>query len=157
MRGSYGFAITGYLMVDPGLIASKLAELSDRVARVTTRCPPTIEELRDDRDALDVVSFNLMLAVQSCADIASHIIADEGWPAAGNLAGAFNRLRDEGVITADTAAALCRAVGLRNVVAHGDSGINPAMVHDAATRGVADLEAFAQEVAAWIAPREEGC
>jgi uncharacterized protein YutE (UPF0331/DUF86 family) len=31
---------------------------------------------------VDLVSFNLVLAVQSCSDIASHIIADEGWPAA---------------------------------------------------------------------------
>jgi uncharacterized protein YutE (UPF0331/DUF86 family) len=73
-------------MVDRDLIAAKLAELADRVARVRTRCPPTVEELSEDRDALDVVSFNLMLAVQSCADIASHIIADEGWPPAREIA-----------------------------------------------------------------------
>lgn len=97
-----------------------------------------------------------MLAVQSCADIASHIIADEGWPAAGNLAGGFNRLRDEGVISSETAAALCRAAGLRSVVAHGYSSINPAMVHEAAVNGVADLEAFAREVAAWVAPKKNG-
>lgn len=43
-----------------------------------------------------------MLAVQSCSDIASHLIADEGWRAATNLANAFNRIRDEGVISAPT-------------------------------------------------------
>lgn len=150
------FEIMGFLVVDPDLIAAKLTELSDRVARVTSKCPSTVDELRDDRDALDVVSFNLMLAVQSCADIASHIIADEGWPTASNLAGGFNRLRDEAVISADTAVALCRAVGLRNVVAHGYAGINPTMVHDAAIKCVADLEAFAREVAAWIVPTKGG-
>jgi uncharacterized protein YutE (UPF0331/DUF86 family) len=138
-------------MVDRDLIAAKLAELADRVARVRTRCPLTAEELRDDRDALDVVSFNLMLAVQSCADIASHLIADEGWPPATNLAGGFNRLRDEQVLSNATAASLCKAVGLRNVVAHGYAGINPAMVHAAAIDGVGDLDDFAREIAAWIA------
>jgi uncharacterized protein YutE (UPF0331/DUF86 family) len=137
-------------VVDRDLLAAKLAELSDRIARVRTRCPVTVDALRADRDALDLVSFNLMLAVQSCADIASHVIADEGWPSASNLAAAFNRLRDEGVIASGTAAALCRAVGLRNVVAHGYAGINPAMVHAAAMRGLGDLEAFAREVAAWV-------
>jgi uncharacterized protein YutE (UPF0331/DUF86 family) len=72
------------------------------------------------------------------------------------LASGFNRLRDEGVIAASTAAALCRAVGLRNVVAHGYAGTHPAMEHAAATRGVADLEAFAREVAAWVAQRQGG-
>lgn len=82
-------------MVDRDLVAAKLTELADRTARVRTRCPAALDDLRADRDALDLVSFNLMLAVQSCADIASHLIADEGWPSAANLASGFNRLRDE--------------------------------------------------------------
>jgi uncharacterized protein YutE (UPF0331/DUF86 family) len=138
-------------MVDRDLVAAKLAELADRIARVQSRCPPTSDELREDRDALDVVSFNLMLAVQSCADIASHLIADEGWPPASHLAAAFNRLRDERVLSDGTAESLCRAVGLRNLVAHGYAGINPAMVHAAALDGVADLDEFAREIAAWVA------
>jgi uncharacterized protein YutE (UPF0331/DUF86 family) len=143
-------------VVDHGLVAAKLAELEDRITRVRTKCPATLDALRADRDTLDLVSFNLMLAVQSCADIASHLIADEGWPSAANLASSFNRLRDEGVIAPGTAAALCRAVGLRNVVAHGYSGINPAMVHAAAVRGASDLEAFAREVATWVSQRQHG-
>lgn len=142
-------------MVDRDLIAAKLAELADRVMRVRTRCPSTAEQLRDDRDALDVVSFNLKLAVQSCADIASHIISDEGWPPATNLAAGFNRLRDERVISSSTAVALGRAVGLRNVVAHGYARINPAMMHAAALSGVGDLDGFAREVAAWVSARPE--
>jgi uncharacterized protein YutE (UPF0331/DUF86 family) len=85
-------------VVDVDLTTAKLAELGDRVARVRACCPATVEDLRADRNALDLVSFNLMLAVQSCSDIASHLIADEGWRAATNLAGGFNRIRDEGVI-----------------------------------------------------------
>jgi uncharacterized protein YutE (UPF0331/DUF86 family) len=132
-------------------MAAKLAELAQRVARVRARCPASADELHADRDALDLVSFNLMLAVQSCSDIAGHIIADQGWRSATNLAGAFNQLRDQAVISADTAAALGRAVGLRNIVAHGYSGINASMVFTAATEGLADLEAFAQQVARWLA------
>ncbi|MEM9457664.1 MAG: DUF86 domain-containing protein [Myxococcota bacterium] len=122
--------------------------------RVREHCPSSLDALREDRDALDLVSFNLMLAVQSCSDIASHLIADEGWVSASSLAAAFNRIRDEGVISDATARALCRAVGLRNVVACGDSGINPAMVFAAATEGLGDLDRFAREVARWIAARD---
>jgi uncharacterized protein YutE (UPF0331/DUF86 family) len=143
-------------MVDRALLSVKVAELADRIARARSRCPATVDELRADRDALDLVSFNLMLAVQACSDIASHLIADEGWPAAQSLAAGFNRLRDQGVISPATAAAVTRAVGLRNVVAHGYGGINPAMVHAAATAGVRDLEAFARDVATWAASRDGG-
>jgi uncharacterized protein YutE (UPF0331/DUF86 family) len=143
-------------VVDLDLTLAKLAELGDRVARVRARCPATVDELRADRDALELVSFNLMLAVQSCSDIANHLIADEGWRAVTSVPGAFNRIRDEGVIATSTAAALGRAVGLRNVVAHGYAGINPAMVHGAATHGLGDLEAFAREVAHWVSARASG-
>jgi uncharacterized protein YutE (UPF0331/DUF86 family) len=138
-------------MVNRDLLAAKLAELSERVARARKHCPATADALRADRDALDLVSFNLMLAVQTCADIASHLIADEGWAAVARLAEAFERLHEHGVIARETAQALGRAVGLRNIVAHGYGGIDAQVVHGAATRGVADLEAFAREVATWSA------
>lgn len=67
-------------MVDRDLLTTKLAELHHRVQRVTASVPESAEALRADRDALDLVSFNLMLAVQVCADMASHSIADEGCP-----------------------------------------------------------------------------
>jgi uncharacterized protein YutE (UPF0331/DUF86 family) len=142
-------------MVNRDRIASKIADLSDRVGRVKLHCPANPAELVSNRDALDLVSFNLMLAVQACADIASHLIADEGWPAAQSLADGFQRLHERGVISAPSASALSRAVGLRNVVAHGYSGIDAALVHAAATRGVAELNAFAREVAQWLASRTE--
>jgi uncharacterized protein YutE (UPF0331/DUF86 family) len=45
-------------------------------------------------------------------------------------------------------------VGLRNVVAHGYAGVRPEMIHAAATAGLADLEAFSREVAAWVQGRQ---
>jgi uncharacterized protein YutE (UPF0331/DUF86 family) len=136
-------------MVNRDLLAAKLAELAERVARVRARCPATVEALGADRDALEIVSFNLMLAVQSCADVASHLVADEGWAAAPSLAAGFQRLAEHGVLRAETAVALGRAVGLRNVVAHGYGAIDVGLVHAAATRGLVDLDAFAREVATW--------
>ena len=137
-------------MVDRGVLAAKLAELALRTARARSHCPATAEALAADLDTLDIVSFNLMLAVQVCLDVASHLIADQRWRPAGTLAGAFERLREHGVIGAATATSLGRAAGLRHVVAHGYGGIDVRIVHAAATAGATDLEAFAREVAAWL-------
>lgn len=143
-------------MVDATRIATKLADLADRIERVRLHAKPTSEDLAADRDALDLVAFNLMLSVQAAADIASHVIADEGWPVASTLAESFQRLGQRGVISAPTVAALARAVGLRNIVAHGYGGADPAHVHAAATTGLADLERFAKEVATWVQSRRPG-
>lgn len=136
-------------MVDVDLVATKLAELSARMERVRTKRLADANQLAANPDALDVVSFNLMLAVQVCADLASHIAADEGWPTARSLAEGFKRLEEHGVISPVTAESLKKAVGLRNTVAHGYARVDPELVHRASHAGLDDLEQFAREVAAW--------
>ena len=140
-------------MVRADIVTSKLSDLGARIARVRAHTPATSSQLRDDQDALDLVSFNLMLCVQSAADIASHVVADEGWRPAVTLAEAFERLRENGVVTKPTAEAMAKAAGLRNVVAHGYAGVDIEMVFAAASRGPSDLDAFAAEVAAWLPVR----
>ena len=139
------------MMVNRNLLSSKLAELADRVARIRSLGKLSEEELTANRDAFDLASFNLMLAVQVCADIAAHLIADERWPAAKNLTEGFTRLEEQGVISTSVAQALRRAVGLRNIVAHGYARVDPAAIHSAATNGLAELEAFSRGVASWAA------
>jgi uncharacterized protein YutE (UPF0331/DUF86 family) len=136
-------------MVNLDLLSVKLAELADRVQRVRHHAPSSADGLRANRDTLDLVAFNLMLAVQTCADIAAHLIADEGWPAARNIAEGFARLQEHDVIAPEVAASLAKAVGLRNVVAHGYAGVDVDMVHAAASKGLADLDAFARSVATY--------
>ncbi|MFO0686413.1 MAG: DUF86 domain-containing protein [Sandaracinus sp.] len=140
-------------MVRADLLRAKLAELAERAARVRNHQRPTVEALGADRDALDVVCFNLMLAVQTCSDIAAHIISDEGWAAPSTLAGAFDRLVEHGVVTAETCDAMRRAVRFRNVVAHGYAALDVRAAFVASTAGLLDLDSFAREVARWIEGR----
>jgi len=137
-------------MVEPDLVAAKLADLALRVDRIRAHRRASAAELEADRDALDLVSFNLMVAVQICLDLASHLIADEGWPAARALAESFDRLADHDVVRPDTAEALRKAVGLRNVVAHGYGHVDAVAVHTASHAGLDDLDAFAREISAWV-------
>ena len=142
-------------MVDLDVVTAKLTELADRVARLRQHRPESAASLAAEPDSLDLVSFNLMLAVQACLDIASHLIADEGWEPAMTLAESFRRLSDRGVIGTTTAAALGEAVGLRNIVAHGYASADPNSIFAAATNGLADLEQFAREVGRWLTHRPE--
>lgn len=156
MPGSAELPNTGSAVVDRDLLAAKLAELHDRIQRVKANVPESAAALRANRNALDLVSFNLMLAVQVCADLASHLIADEGWPAATSLAEGFARLEQFGVVDRETALALQRAVGLRNVVAYGYAGIDVERCFDAAQHGLGDLESFARQVSAWAQAQPAG-
>jgi uncharacterized protein YutE (UPF0331/DUF86 family) len=138
-------------MTDRDVVAAKLAELEDRLARVRAHARGTASELASDRDASELVAFNLMLAVQACLDVASHIIADEKWAPAATLADSFHRLAEHSVITSATDTALGRAASFRNVVAHGYGRVVAELLYAAATDGVRDLERFAHEIASWMA------
>jgi uncharacterized protein YutE (UPF0331/DUF86 family) len=84
------------------IVQRKLAELDDRVARVRAHRRASRDELASDRDALDLVAFNLMLAVQAACDLAAHLIADEGWTAPASVAECFHQLAEHQVISAAT-------------------------------------------------------
>ena len=149
-RGSLASHETESQVVNRNLLAAKLADLADRRTRVVAQQAESPEALAANRDKLDLASFNLMLCVQCCADIASHLIADEGWAAATSISEAFARLQEHQVVSAQTAAALKKAVGLRNLVAHGYGHMDPRIVHAAATSGLVDIDTFAREVAKWV-------
>jgi uncharacterized protein YutE (UPF0331/DUF86 family) len=140
-------------VVNAELVGSLLAELRDRIDRVRACCAPTSSALESDRDARELVAFNLLLAVQSCSDIASHIIADEGWKPALTIASSFERLAEHDVIPSDCADALRRAAAFRNVLAHAYGVVRWSRVYSAATDGLADLETYAAAVAKWVAAR----
>ena len=137
-------------MVDANVYSEKLKHLALRIEKVRSHCPATADELAADSDALDLVSFNLLLAVQTSLDLATRLIADEDWAPAATAREAFERLQEHEVISQQTVRSLRQAVGLRNIVAHGYSGVDPAQIHAAAHTGLADLERFGAELSAWL-------
>lgn len=140
-------------MVDRNVVSEKLKQLAKRIARVRAHTRTDPGDLAADSDALDLVSFNLLLAVQTCLDLATHVVAYESWAPAATAREAFERLEEHGVVSKETASALREAVGMRNVVAHGYDVVDPAQIHAAASHGIADLERFASELSAWIEGR----
>jgi uncharacterized protein YutE (UPF0331/DUF86 family) len=143
-------------VVDLSVLTAKLRDLAERIHKVRTHRPATAAALAADEDRLDLVSFNLMLALQLCLDVASHLIGDESWPPAFTAAEAFRRLAEHGVISASTAEVLGKAAGLRNIVAHGYSDVDPEQIFRAAGPGLDDLETFSREVSSWAAGRLRG-
>jgi uncharacterized protein YutE (UPF0331/DUF86 family) len=98
-------------VINASIVTSKLAAISEQVNQVRKHRRATAAALAADQDARELVAFNLMLAVQGCADIAAHLISDEDWAPATSLAASFRRLQEHAVISEPTRDALARAVG----------------------------------------------
>lgn len=111
-------------MIDELLIARKLTELREHLARVARRRPATFEEFRDDIDIQDATSLSLLVAVQAATDVALHLAADEGWGVPASYGDAFDLLVTHGVIDASLASTLRGCVAVRSRIAHGYASID---------------------------------
>ncbi len=140
-------------MVDVNVVSEKLKQLLLHIEKIRSNTPSDPSDLAAGSNALDLVSFNLLIAVQTCLDLATHLIADEGWAPWATAREAFERLEEKEVISRETAQALRQAASLRNIIAHGYAGIDPARIHAAAKAGPADLERFAAELSTWMTER----
>ena len=131
-----------------GMIAErKLESLMRCIARVRDRCPPGVEDLMRDIDAQDILSLNLTRAVQLCVDIGAQRLSQTSGATPGTMGQTFTELSAQGIIPADLAERMRRAVGFRNVAIHEYDEIDWQIVHAIATRHLTDFEAFARVMA----------
>lgn len=132
--------------MDWPLIEQKLESLRRAVARIRDKCPRDAESLSGDYDAQDILTLNLTRAVQLSVDIGAHIIAETDTPAPDTMGGTFDLLHEAGIIDADLAMRMKKAVGFRNLAVHNYDTVNWEIVHSIAMHRLQDFEAFARAV-----------
>jgi uncharacterized protein YutE (UPF0331/DUF86 family) len=118
------------------------------------------EAAADDRRRADTlwlrgVKYTFVTAIEGCVDVAQHICASEGWGPARDNADAMRVLGAHGVLPAELAARLARAVGFRNVLVHEYVDVDDDVVL-ARLRDPTDLAAFVAAVTAWTQSGSSG-
>lgn len=136
--------------MDRPVIDRKLDSLRRCLQRIEDRRPASLEALRADADAQDILSLNLTRAVQLCVDIGVHVLADTDVPAPETMGGAFEALATTGVLDAELASRMRAAVGFRNVAIHSYQEIDWAIVFAIAHDHVVDFERFARAVVDYL-------
>jgi uncharacterized protein YutE (UPF0331/DUF86 family) len=132
------------------LVFAKAARIRHRIDRIRQTAGGSRAELIADEGRTEQVAFNVFLAMQDSIDVASHVIADEGWEAPETLSEGFDVLHRHGVISAGTAAAMRQGTKLRNLITHAYADIDAGRLFDAAREGLTELDAFLREVEAWL-------
>jgi uncharacterized protein YutE (UPF0331/DUF86 family) len=134
-------------MVQVELVRDKIRRLRETAAAPRSALPAEAAWLTG-RDARDLVSFRVYLGVQEAIDVASQVIADEGWGPAPSLRDHFTILATRGVLEHDLAETLAASVKIRNLIGHAYAEVDPVKLHAAATELLAVLEAFSARVLA---------
>ncbi|WP_324733913.1 type VII toxin-antitoxin system HepT family RNase toxin [Pseudomonas paeninsulae] len=133
--------------MDRLIIERKLDSLQRCLARVRDKTPADVATLESDLDLQDVLVLNLSRAVQTCVDIAVHILSERRQPPPDTMGKAFDLLAQEQLLEPALAERLKRSVGFRNLAVHNYEAINWAIVHSIATHHLEDFEGFARQAA----------
>ena len=102
---------------------------------------------REERRDRDLGAFYLFLAIQECIDLATHWVADEGWPVPDDAGASFDLLADRGVLDRGVAEGMRGAVGLRNRIGHGYAAIDHERIGNELGQGAETLRGFLAAVA----------
>lgn len=137
-------------------VALKASRIRGRVERIRLGIAVGAEKFPARLDLVEQVAFNMLLAMQECVDLGSHIVTDEGWGAPASLGDTFTFLHDHGVIAPETAAAMKAGARLRNLIAHAYGDVDPGKLFAAASAGVEQIERFLSEAGEWVTARTGG-
>lgn len=137
-------------MVNQNIIKAKMNHIQNNLERLKERQGITLDKLRKNLDAQDVVLHNLQLSIQGCIDIASHIISDNGWVVPDTLAGLFDILKKHKIISEELSGDLKKMVGFRNIIIHEYEIIDLNKVYKILKDDIKDVYAFLRRICIYL-------
>ena len=105
-------------MADETLILRKLAELDKYNSQVKEYEQITVVQYLDDWKIQRIVERTLQMMIETCLDIASHIIADKELRVPMSYSDTFKVLHEEKIVSNELFSALDKMAKFRNVVVH---------------------------------------
>ena len=129
-------------MVDRDLIRRRLALLDVYLDQLTPYRRLDIAEYERDWKTQRIVERTLHLAIETCMDVADHIVADRRLRVPETGAESFEILGDADIIPADLGQALGLMVGFRNILVHDYTRVDPSIVVRVLRDDLRDIERF---------------
>lgn len=105
-------------MVDETLILRKLSELDVYYKQITEYKKITVAQYSADWKIQRIIERTLQMMIETCVDIAGHIIADKGFRIPKSYADTFKVLHEEKVLGKKLFSALDKMAKFRNIVVH---------------------------------------
>jgi uncharacterized protein YutE (UPF0331/DUF86 family) len=137
-------------VVDRDLILRKLADLEQYLVQVGEYRGLHVEAYRADWKTQRIVERTLQMAIEVCADVANHVIADRGLRVPATYAEAFEVLAEASLLSAKDRDAMIRMMGFRNIVVHEYARVDAEIVVRILREHLADLAGFGAAARSWL-------
>jgi uncharacterized protein YutE (UPF0331/DUF86 family) len=133
-------------MVDETLILRKLGELDEYSRQIKEYGKITVAEYSADWKIQRIIERTLQMMIETCVDIAGHIISDKGYRIPKSYSDTFRVLREEQLVNEKLYVALEKMAKFRNVVVHHYDKVDAEIVVGILIKDLKDFRGFRESI-----------
>lgn len=137
-------------MVDKNVVLRKLSELEIYVAQVKEFSNITLEQYKADWKPQRIIERTLQMIIETCVDIANHIISDSNMRPPKTYADTFRVLSENGILAANLFTVLEKMAKFRNIVVHQYEEVDAEIVIVILEKHLGDFEEFKKTILAYL-------
>jgi uncharacterized protein YutE (UPF0331/DUF86 family) len=115
-------------VVDKVLLFRKLAELEEYLRQIKEYANVSAEQYSKDWRIQRIVERTLQMVIETCADIAGHIISDRGYRIPTSYADTFRVLYEKEILTKELFETMENISKFRNIIVHNYDRVAPEIV-----------------------------
>jgi uncharacterized protein YutE (UPF0331/DUF86 family) len=133
-------------MVDETLILRKLGELDEYSRQIKEYGKITVAEYSADWKIQRIIERTLQMMIETCVDIAGHIISDKGYRIPKSYSDTFRVLREEQLVNEKLYVALEKMAKFRNVAVHHYDKVDAEIVVGILKKDLKDFRGFRESI-----------
>lgn len=137
-------------MVDKALVFRKISELETYQKQIGEFSDITIQDYKGDWKTQRVVERTLQMMIETCADIANHIISDAGMRVPTGYSDTFKVLFESNVIDKELFSTMEKMAKFRNIIVHQYEEVDAQIVIAILKKHIFDFERFKEAVLAYL-------
>lgn len=129
-------------MVDKTLVLRKLAELDQYLSQVKEYAGISIEQYESSWKTQRIIERTLQMMIETCVDIAGHIISDRAFRTPTSYSDTFKVLHENGALPVELFAKMEKMAKFRNIVVPHYDSIDAEIVVEILKRDLDDFAGF---------------
>jgi len=133
-------------MVDEALLLRKVSELEEYLKQIREYKGIHLEEYRNDWKIQRIVERTLQMMIETCVDIAGHIISDKKSRIPVSYADTFKVLEESGIFSNQLFEKMEKMAKFRNVVVHQYDKVDAEIVVGILQRDLEDFSSYKKAI-----------
>jgi uncharacterized protein YutE (UPF0331/DUF86 family) len=141
-------------MVDETLILRKLSELEQYFGQVTEFKEITVNAYENDWKLQRIIERTLQMMIETCVDIAGHIISDNNFRIPDSYADTFKVLSENKIIPEGLCQTMVQISKFRNIIVHHYDRVDAEIVVGILRKRLDDFNSYKKSILDYLHPKK---